>query len=67
MGRASSTHGREMHTMFLYANLKEGDPLGRLRHSYKDNIKMNLKGIWCEGVRMDEPGLKYTYLKGIIQ
>jgi hypothetical protein len=25
MGRTSSTHGREMHSMFLHANVKEAD------------------------------------------
>jgi hypothetical protein len=25
-------------------------PLGRARHSWKDNIKMNIRGIGCGGV-----------------
>jgi hypothetical protein len=34
---------REMHTEFLYGNVKERDYLEKCRHRWKDNIKIDLK------------------------
>jgi len=42
-----------MHTIFWLENLKERDQkrsLGRPMHRWKDNIRMNLREIGCEGV-----------------
>jgi hypothetical protein len=38
-----------MHTE-IYSKFQGNRPLGRLRHSWEDNIKMELKEIGCEDV-----------------
>jgi hypothetical protein len=42
---------------FLYKNRKEGRSLGRSRHRWKDNIKMDLKRIEWVGVDWISDGL----------
>jgi hypothetical protein len=67
MGRKCSMPGR--HKKFIQnfgqKASKEG-PLGRLRHRWDHNIKVNFKEIWCEGTAwvylasLDEGSCKYN-------
>jgi hypothetical protein len=52
LGGACGTHWKEQkkHTGFWWRSLKRGIPPGRLRCSWKDNIKEDLKGIGWDGV-----------------
>jgi hypothetical protein len=50
MGRACSTNGEKRNVYRILVGKPEGmRPLGRLRHRWVDNIKMDLRGIgWCD-------------------
>jgi hypothetical protein len=45
MGRACSTHGEKNEYRILVRKPEENRPLGRPRHRWEENIKMDLKGI----------------------
>jgi hypothetical protein len=50
MGRACSTKWiREMHIGYRWEIQKEETPLGRPRHRYRNNIKMDLREIGWDG------------------
>ena len=36
-----------MYAGFWWGNLKEKRPLGRTRHRWEDNIKMDFQEVWC--------------------
>jgi len=40
----------EVFTGFWWGNLREREPLGRTRRRWKDNIKMDLQEVGCEGM-----------------
>jgi hypothetical protein len=51
MGRACSTHGVKKDTYRILVGKSEGKiSLGRPRHRWEDNIKMDLRGIGWGGV-----------------
>ena len=50
MGGACSTYGGEMHTGFLWRNLRERDHLEEQSYKFEDNIKMDLQKVGCEGM-----------------
>ena len=39
-----------MHIGFWWENLREKRPLGRPRHRWEDNIKMDLREVGCGGM-----------------
>jgi hypothetical protein len=49
MGGAYSTYEGEVHTGFWWGKLRKR-PLGRPRRGWKDNIKMDLQAVGCEGM-----------------
>jgi hypothetical protein len=51
MGRACSTNGKKRNVYGILVGKPEGKrPLGRPRHRWVDNIKMNLKEIGWGGM-----------------
>jgi hypothetical protein len=51
MGRACSTNGEKRNTYrILVGEAEEKRPLGRPRHRFMDNIKMNLRNIGWGGI-----------------
>jgi hypothetical protein len=55
MESACSTYGREKSCRVLVGKRERRIPLGRLRHTWKDNIKMDLPEVRCGA--MDSIGL----------
>ena len=47
-GHVAHVDDPAMHTEFYWGNLREKRPLGRLRHRWEDNIKMNLRVVDCD-------------------
>jgi hypothetical protein len=39
-----------VHTGLWWGDLRKGEPLGRPRHSWKDNIKMDLQEVGLGGM-----------------
>jgi hypothetical protein len=51
MGRACSTNGETRNAYRVLVGNPEGKrPLGRRRHRWVDNIKMDLREIRCDGM-----------------
>jgi len=52
MGRACSTYGEGRRSIYrVLVGKPEGKrPLGRTRHRWEDNIKMNLQEVGCGGM-----------------
>ena len=42
-------------------------PLGRPRHRWEDNMKMNLQEVECEGYGLDRAGLGEGQMAGICE
>jgi hypothetical protein len=57
VGRTCSTHGGgEKCLRVLVGRLKEERPLGRPRHRWEDNIKMDLREIGINGAKLNSAG-----------
>jgi hypothetical protein len=55
MGRACSTNGETRNAYRILVGEPEGNrPLGRLRHRWVENIKMDLRQIGWDGVELIE-------------
>ena len=48
MGRTYSMYGKIQKCRVLVGKPERKGPLGRPRHRWKDNIKMNLKEVGCD-------------------
>jgi hypothetical protein len=57
MGGAYSTHGGEVYIGFLVGKPEGKRPLGRPRHRWEDNIKMDLQQVECgsmDGIELSQ-------------
>jgi hypothetical protein len=51
LGEACSTHGEDGNAYKILVRNPEGKrPLGRPKHGWEDNIKIDLTEMWWEGV-----------------
>ena len=56
MGRVCSTCGESRSVYWVLVGKPEGNsPLGRPRHRWEDNIKMDLQEVGCRGMEWNEP------------
>jgi hypothetical protein len=55
MGRTCSTNGERNAYRILVDKLEVKRPLGRPRHRWADNIKMDLREIGCDGMDWIDP------------
>jgi hypothetical protein len=53
-----------MYTIFQLENLKGRNPFERPWHKWEDNIKMDIKDMWLEGVGFIK-GRKFIAYQGI--
>jgi hypothetical protein len=58
MGQACSTYGRERRSVYrVLVGKPEGTrPIGRCRHRWEDNIKMDLQEVGWVGYGLDRAG-----------
>jgi hypothetical protein len=49
VGQVGALGKREMNATFMTKKPQEKGPLGRPRHRWKNNIKMDIKEIGCQG------------------
>ena len=49
---------------FLVGKPEGKRPLGRPRHRWEDNIKMDLQELGCEGYELDRAGSRYGQVVG---
>ena len=66
MGGACNTCGERTGIYRVLAKKPEGKrPLGRPRHRWEDNIKMDLQEVGCGGNGLDRSGSGYGRVAGI--
>jgi hypothetical protein len=67
MGRACSTNGAKRNEYRILVGKPEGKrPLGRLRHRWVDNIKMDLKRERMGWYGLDQSGLRIGMSGGLL-